>query len=1117
MENQRYDLYPPNAPGMPPVGTDFIEESQLRGDTISKKHSKSANAKISIGPMLEDLLRSCLYDKGKALVNVTVKGSKKKQVPIISGHLWTDELNVPASGPVPADVMIIDKQMGEHEFKHSRHLVGQYAEYLYKTFIQLGVDPDEINTWYVTSLLKTANLEGNDVWRDSWVKNFNHLLHQELRLVKPKYILCLGANPLKCLFGKNMTLTKSEGQIFEYTFDTRRSYTEPEAMHTALVAACNHPYAILRSPDLDSKFQLAVNSFVQLVKGNRTDLPEEDLDHRIITTEAELAATVEEVLACGPNNIIAMDCEWHGEHPQNKGAYLRTIQFSWAHKKAACVVLRKAGGVPGFYRNKRIKQEDGTVKLSDELTTENSDVVIRSLLNKMMKNNRACGHFFNADLEWLIHYGLDFRPQFAAPATWQECKTKGGLDTALMAHAVDEVGDFSLTAQALQYTSAPRYDMGVIKWKETYCRDNKLKVSDLEGYGECPDEILQPYANYDADVSRRLALVHMKNLDSDIFGNNCWEAFWVSQRAVLSALEIKLVGIPLDNKKLDELTSLYMTEKDAIYARIREWANWPTLNLNSAFEMRELIFGPEFNGKKTSDGKSIKLSPDGARFINAVPLLTTDKRPKRWEELTPAEQKAATPATNRAVLSIMFHSAEQLLVYEQGKQVRKNCKDIISWIRDFRYVGQVLKSVLRPPATDDTNQIIVDEDDNWTYDAGLPGSVCDDGRIRTTIYQTKETGRWSSSRPPLQNVSKRREPDYKRILGDKYRWPLRSILTCPPGYVMVEADYVGAELFGMAIMSGDATMIDHANRNQLPEHDPNFYDIHSNIAKLSFGFTCPPTKAGLASIGMSHMRIVAKAVVFGVAYGRQAKAISLAAKEEGIDVTEHQAQAIIDTIFKLYPGLVDLFEECRSRAVNRVNGVDEAPRWLCGPFGRFRRFKDTTDKKIKGDIERQAQNCPIQGMIADAVSLAIANLYEYRENAYANGWTVDDLDYKIALQVHDAVMAFVRYDHVPYFINTVLKDCMIDGVPIYPSHLDGVPTGTGPYYLGIDSEVYFHWGVVPTPGQLQDVGIDPMYAHWSPGEGIIGGQTVTGYLQKEAYPGKIWVNNELKILDGKKK
>src|SRR5688572_5245366 len=67
-----------------------------------------------------------------------------------------------------------------------------------------------------------------------------------------------------------------------------------------------------------------------------------------------------------------------------------------------------------------------------------------------------------------------------------------------------------------------------------------------------------------------------------------------------------------------------------------------------------------------------------------------------------------------------------------------------------------------------------------------------------------------------------------------YRWPIRSIIKASPGCVLLDVDYLGAELLGAGVMSGDAKLIDHAQRAALPEDHPNFYDIHSSITVLAF-------------------------------------------------------------------------------------------------------------------------------------------------------------------------------------------------------------------------------------------------------------------------------------------
>jgi len=327
--------------------------------------------------------------------------------------------------------------------------------------------------------------------------------------------------------------------------------------------------------------------------------------------------------------------------------------------------------------------------------------------------------------------------------------------------------------------------------------------------------------------------------------------------------------------------------------------------------------------------------------------------------------------------------------------------------------------------------------------------------------------------------SKRREDDYKRILKEDYTYPIRSVLRAPPGWCLVKADYIGAELFVMAALSGDLKMLDHANRNQLPENDPQFYDMHSNVCVQAFRFDCPPTKKGLQSIGKEYMRNVAKTVVFGIAYGRGARAISVGAKEEGVDVSVEEAQSVIDAIFDMYPALQPFFDECRARVGLPNRKYDKPPRWLRGPYGRLRRFPVPRNKKQAGDYQRQAQNFPVQGAVADAVSLAVSNIYDFRENLYSNGVTKDEIDYRLCLQVHDEVILMVPARFVPRVVKEIFPLCMRDQVPLYPTALDGTPLGAGPYHFGMDIEVQQSWGVQMTPDECLAIGLDPEYAGWS--------------------------------------
>jgi DNA polymerase I-like protein with 3'-5' exonuclease and polymerase domains len=691
---------------------------------------------------------------------------------------------------------------------------------------------------------------------------------------------------------------------------------------------------------------------------------------------------------------------------------------------------------------------------------------------------------------------------YEVPDSWEDYQNAAhdglpcGFDTGLAWHACNETGDFGLTAMTLRFTSAPRYDVELDEWKRRYCLDNGLKDKDLEGYGMCPREILIPYANADADVTRRIAIKLRRCLDRDRHGNNCWEAFWRNMRAYQAVIEINTTGITVDRGRLDRLAELYVSAKEQIRSRIREWSNWggddkAALNLESVYQVREWLFGERYNGKKREHADvPVRIRPKGAKSLQLTPTLSNDKRPILWDEVIERGlENDKMPSTKGQALSLLEQNAKasKRVRTKSGriKHVEVDHAEQVRWLRDYRFIAQVLKLTLRPPKLDKNDTYEVDEDGDYIYEKGLPASICDDGRVRTHIYPTLETCRWASSRPNLTNCSKRREKDYKRILGDLYKWPIRTIFRASPGHVLVEADFIGAELLGAAIMSGDAAMIDHCRRNQLPEHHPDYYDIHSQVAVRAFRLRCEPTKSGLDSIGKSNLRIVAKAVIFGLMYGRGAKAISVAAQEEKIPLTRDEAQKIIDTIFEMYPDLEPFFAACRERATE--------PGWLCNCFGQFRRFPTVLEEKQIGDFERQAMNFPMQSLVAGAMSQALDNLLQLRKKH-----KVGKSLFRIVLQIHDAVLLEVPVEHVAEVVDNIIPAAMVDGVPIYRTHLDGMPADDKPYHMGVDTNIYTYWGENLMPDDCKKLNVHPKYA------GFIKA-TDGGWTHREMKAGQKWL------------
>jgi uracil-DNA glycosylase family 4 len=1074
-------MYPLNAPGMPMPGPDFLEHARRLGDStdVVKTWVKVNDKRKSVetlhpGSTLKALYRSALRDPHFTMP-VEVRGGRRKVVSFVPGHIWgqyarefANGLPIDVDGPRPADVMVLGKMPGQQEIRDHRNLVGESGQLLVSCLRELHVKgtPD----WYVTNLCKFNPPDGNTTLRASWIKDCLPLLHQELRLVRPKYILCLGADASKALLGSKYSVTYMDGRVMEYEFQVDTVATEEPEIHKALVMTVVHPAQVARAPEMKRTLDRGLGRFNQLITGTRFDKEETDIDHREIRTLAELQSLLAELThdESQASDTVAVDAEWHGEHPQNEGSYVRTIQFAWKPKHGCAVVLRTAGGKITFV------DDDGKPAINLGI----------DLLNRYFKGKRVVGHFFVSDLEWLVHMGLDLRKQFSVPVfdaaladlpadlqrryralgyssdavipAFMRTKLEGGADTGLMAHAIEETASLGLESLATRYTTVPRYDVPLHDWRVQYCRDNDLKSKDLEGYGECPDDILVPYGIYDADATLRLYYAFYDLLDHDYEDNNCREPFWESMLITGPILEIHRTGICVDKKRIDELTKAFMGARSSTEQVIQRWTKWPEFNIRSVMQVREFLFGEKYNGKVTKDGEIVRIRPKGGRSLKLMPILDTSKPPKPWETIRQhGLEHEHNAGTGKTILGVL---AQENL--EEADQ--------INWVRDYRFLDQVLKSVLRPPMVDKaTGEWMYEEGSDGIgglmFDAGLASQICGDGRVRTHLFPTAETGRCRSARPNLQNLSKRRDDDYKRLLGKSYEHKLRSIITASPGHVLIEADCVGAELFGMAIMAGDDTMIDHCRRNQLPEHHPNHYDIHSHVAVQAFGLDCEPTKSGLKLAGKSAFRVNAKNVVFGIAYGRGAKAIALQAKEEGNPITVDEAQKIIDTVFDMYPGLMPFFAECR----NRATGAG----WLCHCFGRYRRFPSTSDDGLKGEFERQAQNFPIQGMVASAVNRALAYLQDYRDRVLEQ----QDM-FRILLQIHDAVLLEAPYEHVDQVVSEVLPECMCKMVPIWPTTLDGTAVDRGPYFFGIDTEVMPRWGEHLTKEQASEWKIPLKYA-----------------------------------------
>ncbi|QZA58241.1 DNA polymerase I [Candidatus Rhabdochlamydia porcellionis] len=267
-----------------------------------------------------------------------------------------------------------------------------------------------------------------------------------------------------------------------------------------------------------------------------------------------------------------------------------------------------------------------------------------------------------------------------------------------------------------------------------------------------------------------------------------------------------------------------------------------------------------------------------------------------------------------------------------------------------------------------------------TYADSLPLQVNSmTKRIHCTFNQsTAATGRLSCQNPNLQNIPVRTEE------GKKIRQAFEPQET---DYSFLSADYSQIELRILAHLSEDPALIQAFNNQE---------DIHSYTASLVFGvplLEITPT-----------MRYQAKAVNFGILYGKQAFSLS-----QDLNISYKEAETFIATYFQRYQKVKDFIEFCEETA--RKTGK------VVTITGRQRPIAEIHNKNpsIRAFAKRLAINTPLQGSAADLIKLAMIQVDNYLKQSFKKA--------KMILQVHDELL-FEAPDHDALLLGKEVKRIM---------------------------------------------------------------------------------------------
>jgi DNA polymerase len=146
-------------------------------------------------------------------------------------------------GPKNAPIMLVGEQPGDSEDVAGKPFVGPAGKIMDRALEEAGIDRKKV---YVTNAVKHFKWEPRGKRRIHQKPNAREIaacrpwLEAELRVVKPKLLVVLGATAAQTIFGPSFRVTRERGKVLSSKFAPK-------------VVATVHPSSLLRQPDEESR------------------------------------------------------------------------------------------------------------------------------------------------------------------------------------------------------------------------------------------------------------------------------------------------------------------------------------------------------------------------------------------------------------------------------------------------------------------------------------------------------------------------------------------------------------------------------------------------------------------------------------------------------------------------------------------------------------------------------------------------------------------------------------------------------------------------------------------------------------------------------------------------
>lgn len=357
----------------------------------------------------------------------------------------------------------------------------------------------------------------------------------------------------------------------------------------------------------------------------------------------------------------------------------------------------------------------------------------------------------------------------------------------------------------------------------------------------------------------------------------------------------------------------------------------PASGLLSRIEMRGIHIDNDVRMLKSKDVNGVEFDHEGT-FVTLNQLEYNRDIEVLQDKVSELAGYYVNPNSPIQVAELLYDRLGLKLRGKKPTDTRKETLDklpghpVVKAIREYRRVAKVLGTYINP----------------------IEKHIAFDGRIHSTYnLGGARTGRLASSEPNLQNL-----PREARV---------RRMYCAPKGRELTEGDYNTAELRMLACLSRDVFLTGVFLDDKRNLHD------EVSVAMYGADFT-------------ADQRIRAKAINFGIPYGREAFSIAME-----FDITSNEAQRLIDAWLARAPEAAEFLERCRQAPSRRQT--------LTSIFGRKCRPGVVSMEVLKA-MENEFRNFFMQSTISD-FDLHAAMEMEYE---------LERLDSFIVNPVHDSLL-----------------------------------------------------------------------------------------------------------------